>query len=338
MQTPVALFIFNRPDTTARVLSEIAKARPPELFVVADGPRDGRAQEAEQCAATRRVIARVDWPCRVRTNFSQHNMGCTQRMATGISWVFDHVEEAILLEDDCLPHPSFFRFCEELLERYRHHPRVMQIAGFNIPVDRRTRAFSYYFSRFATNWGWATWRRAWQHYDVEVKEWPALRDTAWLHEIVRHPSIVASWGRMLDLAHRRELGTWDHQWVFACWRQRGLSIQPSVSMITNIGFGDGATHTISTCHDPRADVSAKRIEFPLRHPAMFTESPKADRIYKRQVILPSTSDQGILTKLYKRWWMFRAAHPSFKSLDALSRRLREKSLSILGLDHRRIAR
>jgi hypothetical protein len=324
MQTPVALFIFNRPDSTARVFSRIAEARPPELFIVADGPRDGRALEAEQCAKTRRVVEQIDWPCRVHTNLAPHNMGCTQRMATGISWVFDQVEEAILLEDDCLPDPTFFRFCEELLERYRQHPQVMQIAGFNIPVDRRTKASSYYFSRFATNWGWATWRRAWQHYDVEVKEWPALRETGWLLDIVKHPSIADSWGRMLDLAHRHELGTWDYQWVFACWRQRGFSIQPAVSMITNIGFGEDATHTVYTCHDPRADVRAMPMRFPLQHPAMFAESSKADRIYKRQVILPSTSDQGLLTRLYKRWWMFKAAHPSLKSWKTFSRRLREK--------------
>jgi hypothetical protein len=324
MQTPVALFIFNRPEPTARVFSRIAGARPPELFIVADGPREGRAQEAEQCAETRRIIEQIDWPCRVRTNLSPYNMGCTQRMATGISWVFGHVEEAILLEDDCLPDPTFFRFCEELLDRYREQPRVMQIAGFNIPLDRRTRSFSYYFSRFATNWGWATWRRAWQHYDVEVKEWPALRETAWLPDIVKHPSIAAYWSRMFDLAHRHELGTWDYQWVFACWRQRGLSIQPTVSMVTNIGFGEDATHTVYTCHDPRADVRAVPMQFPLKHPTMFTENPKADRIYKRQVILPSTFDQGLLTRLRKTWWMFKGAHPALNNWDTFSRRLREK--------------
>lgn len=326
MQTPVAFFLFNRPETTARVFSQIAQAAPSRLFLIADGPRQDRPTDAEQCADARRVVERIDWPCHVDTNFSSHNMGCTQRMATGISWVFDQVDEAIILEDDCLPDPTFFRFCEELLRRYRDEPRVMQIGGFNIPLDRRTKAFSYYFSRFGTNWGWATWRRAWNHYDVGVKEWPALRDTPWLLDIVKHPSIAALWTRMLDLAHRHELGTWDYQWLFACWKQRALSIQPTVSMIANLGFGGAATHTISSCHDPRADVRATPMQFPLRHPETLAENPTADRIYKRQVILPSACDQGFTTRMYKKWWEFRAAHPSVRSWKTFSRRLREKLL------------
>lgn len=331
MKTAVALFIFNRPEPTARVFAQIAKAAPSQLFLIADGPRNDRATDAAQCAATRRVVEQINWPCRVHTNFAPHNMGCTQRVVTGIDWVFDHVEEAVILEDDCLPDPTFFQFCEELLDRYREEPRVMQIAGFNVPLDRRTKAFSYYFSRFGTNWGWATWKRAWRHYDVGVREWPRLRETSWLRDIADHPSIAASWGRMFDLAHRRELGTWDYQWMFACWRQDGLSIQPAVSMVTNLGYGEGATHTISSCHDPRAEVTATPMQFPLRHPAMFAQSPKADRIYRRQVILPSVSDRGLVTRLYKKWWMFKGAHPSLKSWKTFSRRLRQKSLSLIGL-------
>ena len=325
MDTPVAFFLFNRPDTTARVFSRIARVAPSRLFLIADGPRADRPADAEQCAAARRVVERIDWPCRVQTNFAPSNMGCTRRMASGISWVFDQVDEAIILEDDCLPDPTFFTFCEELLARYRDHPRVMQIGGFNIPLDRRTKAFSYYFSRFGTTWGWATWRRAWQHYDVEVREWSALRETSWLLDIVKHPSIAASWSRMFDLAYRRELGTWDYQWLFACWRQQGLSVQPTVSMIANIGFGEAATHTFSTCHDPRAEVTAAPMPFPLRHPPLYAESPKADQLYRRQVILPSTSDRGLLTRLYKKWWDFRGAHPSLRSWKTFSRRLCEKA-------------
>jgi hypothetical protein len=326
METPVAFFFFNRPEITARVFSQITRAEPSRLFLIADGPRENRPADAEQCAAARRVVERIDWPCRVHTNFAPRNMGCMQRMASGISWVFDQVDEAIILEDDCLPDPTFFRFCEDLLRRYRDEPRVMQIGGFNIPLDRRTRAFSYYFSRFGTNWGWATWRRAWSHYDVDVKEWPTVRDTPWLLDIVKHPSIAATWTRRLDLAHRRELGTWDYQWLFACWRQRGLSVQPTVSMISNLGYGGDATHTISSCHDPRADVRAAPMPFPLRHPEMFAESPRADRIYKRQVVLPSACDQGVITRMYKKWWEFRAAHPSVRSWKTFSHRLREKVL------------
>ena len=115
LNTPVAFLIFNRPHTTQRVFAEIAKARPPKLLVVADGPRNDRPGEAELCAQTRAIIDQVDWDCEVLTHYADKNMGCKKRIASGIDWVFTQVEEAIILEDDCLPEASFFQFCEENL-------------------------------------------------------------------------------------------------------------------------------------------------------------------------------------------------------------------------------
>lgn len=334
MHTPIIFCLFNRPDTTARVFAEIAKIKPQQLFIVADGPRPARPDDIEGCARTRAIIDRVDWDCRVYKNYSDRNLGCTQRMATGIGWAFTHVEEAIILEDDCLPDPTFFPYCAELLERYRDNPRIMQIAGFNVPQDRRTRAFSYYFSRFATNWGWATWRRAWRHYDVGVAAWPSMRHTTWLLDILQDRRVADFWAHMLDLAHSRALGTWDYQWLFACWQQRGLSVQPSVSMITNLGFGEDATHTTSSCHDPRARVKAAQMVFPLRHPALLMEDRKADRIYIRQAVLPSLPVSGLQMRFQKKWWGFINAHPSLKSWDMFLPRLGQKALALLG-DFRR---
>ena len=335
MRTPIVLCLFNRPDTTARVFSEIAKVKPQQLYVVADGPRPDHPNDVGDCAKTRAIIDRIDWDCQVHRNFSDSNLGCTQRMATGIEWAFTHVEEAIILEDDCLPDPTFFRYCGELLERYRDDPRVMQIAGFNVPQDRRTQAFSYYFSKFPTNWGWATWRRAWQHYDVGVAAWPSVRNTTWLLDIVGDRRVAAFWAHMLDLAHSHVLGTWDYQWLFACWQQRGWSIQPSVSMITNIGFGESATHTTSSCHDPRAEVLAAEMVFPLQHPVPLMENRKADKVYLRQAILQSGSDPSLGIWLQKKWWDLRNAHPSLKSWNTFWQRLAQKSLALFGQHKRR---
>jgi len=174
LRTPVVLIIFNRPPTTERVFAEIAKARPQKLFVVADGPRPERSGEAEKCAAARAVIDRVDWECEVLRNYAEVNLGCRQRPPTGISWVFEQVAEAIILKDDCVPHPTFFRFCEELLEKYREDERVMHISGSNFQPGYTRGPFSYYFSRFNPIWGWASWRRAWQHYDLNMKLWAEL--------------------------------------------------------------------------------------------------------------------------------------------------------------------
>ena len=153
MRTPVALIIFNRPDCTAAVLDAIARARPPRLFVIADGPRPDRPGEAALCEQTRALLQRVDWDCEVRTSFSDENLGCKRRPETGIDWVLDEVEEAIILEDDCLPSPDFFPFCEELLDRYREDERVMMISGFNFFGETRSARQSYQFSYLGSTWG-----------------------------------------------------------------------------------------------------------------------------------------------------------------------------------------
>lgn len=156
LTTPVAFIIFNRPDTTEKVFAEIAKAKPPKLLVIGDGPRVSRQGEAEKVAAARSIIQCVDWDCEVQTNFSDVNLGCKRRVSSGIDWVFEQVEEAIILEDDCLPDPTFFRFCEELLARYRHDQRIGMISGDNFQFGSRRNDDSYYFSKYVHIWGWAT--------------------------------------------------------------------------------------------------------------------------------------------------------------------------------------
>ena len=175
MKTPVAFIIFNRPDTTKRVFEAIRQAKPPKLFVIADGSRSDRLGEAEKCAATRAIIDGVDWECEILTNYSDVNLGCKIRVSSGLDWVFSEVEEAIILEDDCLPHPSFFAFCEELLEKYRNDSRIMQICGSNVLKDQVNIDDSYYFSKYGPIWGWASWRRAWQEYDVDMKLWAEVK-------------------------------------------------------------------------------------------------------------------------------------------------------------------
>lgn len=156
LKTPVAFLIFNRPDTTRRVFAEIAKARPPKLLVVADGPRADHPDDVEKCAAVRAIIDGIDWDCKVLTNYSDINLGCKRRVSSGLDWVFDTVEEAIILEDDCLPHPAFFRFCEEMLNKYRDDKRIAMISGDNFQFGRKRTEYSYYFSRYPHIWGWAS--------------------------------------------------------------------------------------------------------------------------------------------------------------------------------------
>lgn len=299
MHTPVALIIFNRPDMTAQVLAQIARVQPRTLLVIADGPRHDRPEDVEKCAAARAVIDRVDWDCAVLKHYSEVNLGCGRRPASGITWVFEQVEEAIILEDDCVPHPSFFRFCAELLHTYRHDERVMHISGNNFRFDLKRMPWSYFFSNLNISWGWATWRRAWRYFDSGVKLWPALRETSWLQEVWEDPRAALYWQKFFDAAYAREgdVHYWDYQWTFACWAHRGLSIVPRVNLVSNIGFGKDATHT-KKAHDRRANVPAAEMPFPLRHPPAVQRNREADRIVFRRAVLPDLRPrQSVYTTL-----------------------------------------
>lgn len=274
LRTPVAFIIFNRPDTTERVFAEIAKARPPKLLVVADGPRANRPGESEKCAVTRDIIKRVDWDCEVLTNFSDVNLGCKRRVSSGIDWVFEQVPEAIILEDDCLPHPSFFRFCEEMLERYRHDTRIMAVSGDNFQFGQKRGTYSYYFSRYNHVWGWASWRRAWQHYDVNMRAWPAIRDDRWLAGVLDDARQCDYWTNVFERVHGGLIDTWDYQWTFACWIQNGLTVLPQTNLISNIGFGVDATHTQSA--SVFAELPVHEMGFPLQHPPYMLRDAVAD--------------------------------------------------------------
>jgi hypothetical protein len=275
VQTPVALIIFNRPDTTAKVFDAIRQAKPPLLLVIADGARSTKVGEAEKCAATRAIIDGVDWDCEVRTNYSDVNLGCGKRVSSGIDWVFQQVEEAIILEDDCLPHLSFFQFCEELLAEYRHDPRIMAISGNNFQKGQHYSDASYYFSRYNHVWGWASWRRAWQHYDFAMTKWPEIRDKGWLNSVFEHSDSVRYWTAEFDKVYGGQIDTWDYQWTFACWIQNSLTILPEVNLISNLGFNADATHTKKDT--PFANQSLYPAKLPLVHPRFVLRNSVADR-------------------------------------------------------------
>lgn len=292
LQTPVLLVIFRRPELTGRVLNAIAAARPQKLLVVADGPRPDHPEDVEACAATRAVIDRVHWDCDVIKNYSDVNLGCGRRPATGISWAFEQVDQAIILEDDCVPHPSFFRFCEEVLEQYREDERVMHIAGSTYRRWVISTPYSYFFSQFNGAWGWATWRRAWRHFDASVKLWPQLRDTSWLADLVEHEAAVSYWAREFERAYARDgdVTYWDHQWTFACWANSGLSIVPRANLVSNIGCGPGGTHTLME-GDPTGNLPVREMTFPLAHPPNVLQRREADREFLREIVVPRLSSR-----------------------------------------------
>lgn len=283
LKISVAFIIFNRPDTTERVFAEIAKVKPPKLFVVGDGARANREGEAAKVAATRAIIDRVDWPCEVLTNFSEINLGCKRRVSSGLDWVFEQVEEAIILEDDCLPHPTFFRFCQELLEKYRDDQRVSMVSGDNFQFGYHLNDDSYYFSNITHIWGWASWRNRWQHdYDVDLKHWPKILDEGrvadWVSTKAEHDSLIDTFEKV----HQGKIDTWDYQLNFGSRLNGRIAIIPNVNLISNIGFGVGATHT--TGGSELADMIVEEMQFPLKHPEAVFASMSLDRRYFNKFI------------------------------------------------------
>ena len=301
LSTPVVFFIFNRPDLTQKVFEAIAKAEPEQLFVVADGPRS--PAEAEKCAQTRAIVNEVDWKCDVFTNYSEKNLGCGRRVASGIEWVFSKVEAAIFLEDDCLPSISFFSFCRLLLEKYEHDERIMTINGNNFQSGQRRSEYSYHFSKYNGCWGWASWRRAWKHYDYEMKTWPEFKQTGMLGMICEDPYEHKFWTGLFDSMYSSPdwEDTWDHQWKYACWSQNGLAIEPSVNLVANLGLGrPDATHTSET--NPLLDQISKTREMgEIKHPPFVVRNREADRyIFDHFVGDNNMKKCALLSKLQRR--------------------------------------
>lgn len=288
----VLFLIFNRPDTTARVFEAIRRARPARLYVAADGPRASRAGEAAACAETRDIITRIDWPCELHTLFRDQNLGCKAAVSGAISWFFDHEAEGIILEDDCLPSPSFFPYCDALLDKYRDDDRVGQVSGSRFFADeaRLDGAASYVFSRYGSIWGWASWRRAWQHYDPDLRDWdrmtrPENLDAAFPDRRERMAKLAI--GKQLK---NGSLDTWDYQWGFTKAYQSQLSVVPSHNLIVNIGFGAEATHTKR--HDSKAPQSLGGLSFPLIDPPYFTSHAQYDAVFAKRAYPPDWHRQA----------------------------------------------
>ena len=236
LTTPVLFIIFNRPDTTQLVFNEIKKAKPSKLYIAADGPRPNREDEAEKCQQSRNIIKQIDWDCEIHTLFRNQNLGCKVAVSSAIDWFFENVEEGIILEDDCLPDQSFFYFCQELLEKYRDDKRIMMISGDNFQDGIKRGDGSYYFSRIAHIWGWATWKRAWNLYDVQMKSFKSFLENGEINNIFDNKYVKAYWLKYFQNTYEGKIDTWDYQWGYTLLSQNGLSIMPNVNLISNIGF------------------------------------------------------------------------------------------------------
>lgn len=274
LKTPVLFLIFNRLDTTRQVFEKIREAQPAQLFIGADGPRPEKIGEAAKVAAVRKyVLDNIDWDCEVKTLFREENLGCGRAVSQAITWFFEHVEQGIILEDDTLPDLSFFGFCEELLHHYKEDERLMHITGANFLNGCLSFKESYYFSKYPTIWGWATWRNRWEKYvfnltEINLKQ---LKEESGLYNFSKSEFLFWS-GTLKNL---KNVDTWDYQWILTIWLNQGISATSSVNLISNIGFGEDATHTFQT-GSKVANLKTKKIT-KIIHPTTMDINYQADR-------------------------------------------------------------
>lgn len=272
-KTPVALFVYNRPDLTAQVLMAIESYKPGLLLIISDGPKS-MSDDHVAVEEVRRLCKSVNWSCEVRYQLRKTNFGCRDSITQGLSWIFTQVDEAIILEDDCLPDTSFFPFCATLLDKYRADHRIFTIGGFRAEDIEQTNGCSYYYSKYPCTWGWATWRRAYQDFDPNLTLWSEDKKIAWLTKYLTNPVYAHYWAYMLTRA-RNGSNDWDYAWAYHCWLNNAVSIRSNVNLIQNTGFGTTATHTKDTKH-PFGKKSSATCTFPISHPSEIKTIPRLE--------------------------------------------------------------
>ena len=270
---PVLLIVFKRPDLTRKMLESIQQARPARLYVACDGPRPGRADDENKVSAVRAVVDEFADELRPITLYQKGNLGCGKGVSTAISWFFEHEEEGIILEDDCFPDPSFYRFCGEMLERYRDVTNVMQVSGYNAVSGACAVDADYRFSRYGWQWGWATWRRAWAHFDLKMESWPEFKKLG----LQQGAAFFSDRICIFEDMYKGKCDTWDYQWQYAVASNDGLSVVPKFSLITNVGIGLDCTHGVECNASQDQKVVVKPLFFPLKHNRFVVADPIYDR-------------------------------------------------------------
>lgn len=277
--TPILFLVFNRPDSTKQVFDQIKKIQPKYLFVAADGARVGNIEEKEKCRQTREIIlSGIDWNCEVKTLFRDKNLGCGVAVSDAITWFFEQVEEGIILEDDCLPDLTFFDYCETLLEKYRFNNSIFMISGNNFWLGKYSIKTSYSFSRYCNIWGWATWKRSWQLFDYHMANWPLESKSGILENILDKENEILYWKEIFDKVVEGKIDTWDYQLLYSSWKHELLCIEPSVNLVMNIGFGQGATHLTEAAETLKFGYQKNNPMEITDHPDRISNNEVGDRI------------------------------------------------------------
>jgi len=310
LNTPVLFLVFNRPSTTAKVFDKIRQAKPPRLYIAGDGARKGNKEDKEKIIKVRKIITKIDWPCEIKTLFRDKNLGCKKSVVSAITWFFNHEEQGIILEDDCVPNLVFFNFCEILLDRYADNEKVYLISGNNFQNGKWRGKASYYFSKYPHIWGWATWRRAWSEYQANVPSWSNRKNSKEWLKLTPNKNERNYWYDIFKKIQSGKIDTWDYFWMASIWDKHGLAATPNVNLVSNIGFGEDSTHTKKK-NSLESNVLTKSLG-QIIHPSIIESNTDADnydfewtfggrnlKFPRNLLFLPFRTFNYILRNIYK---------------------------------------
>ena len=305
-QVPISFHIFNRPELTRKVFEVIKKIKPSKLFITSDGPRKNKEGEKNKCIEAKLILNEIDWECEVFKNFSEDNKGSYKSTSEGITWVFKHVDSAVILEDDCIPHISFFRYCQELLNYYKDNKNIAAISGNNFQPEKNTTQYSYYYSRHAHIWGWATWKESWNRIDFNMQDWPKFKKMKGLDSVFYRKHEREYWYKYYqDMYEGKSKPHWDHQFLLSCFMNNAMTILPNKNLVNNVGFGVDSTHVkLKTKFN---SIKLSGIKFPLDHPSFMCRSVAADDFTEKTMFsggIKSQIKRKIISYIPKKIYLF----------------------------------
>lgn len=273
MKKPILLIAFNRPEKTKIVFQEIKKYKPEEFYFAVDGPRDLSTDDIQKCEDVKKIADMIDWDCEIHTLFQKENLGVDPGMETAISWFFDNVEDGIILEDDCLPQQSFFKFSEILLDKYKNDPKVFMICGTNFQDGENRGTGSYYFSNYPT-WGYAMWKRSWKNFDSKLNSFPVFKKNKEIHLVLQDVKQIRFWMKFFEKIYNKKFNFTDSRITYSMWKNKSVCIIPNKNLIKNIGFDADSTHAEKKDGD-RLSINTESL-INIKHPEKISIDRDAD--------------------------------------------------------------
>ncbi len=275
MNIPVLILAFNRPNETRYLLEKLSIIKPSKIYISQDGPRKNIKRDINLCNEVKKILKEVNWNCEVKYKINKNNLGCRISVSSAISWLFENEDVGIILEDDCIPSQSFFKFCQKMLNKYEKNNEIFVISGSNFQKNKFIGDGDYYFSKYAHCWGWATWKRAWYHYDDSMKFWNNFKEKDIWKKIHKNNLERKYWERIFNNVKNKKIDSWAYVWLASVWNFNGITITPNINLISNIGFNKDATNTLSA--GKNSDFThSKEFKNDIKDPGKIIINTEAD--------------------------------------------------------------